>query len=386
MNFRKKAYLVSGVLLLSVPTALVAAHDWVIDSSNAILSSFNEVPQAQEMTSALESSSSTTEISHESKEMFTEEAAKESAVSSKGSVNITPIKKVTVELVEESTSEKTSDLDRVPEKEKADESSRVLEPKTNVSSNVLLNAVKAEEFQSSATKTSSTTTVEPVKTTELATTRQEVITTSQEVTSTSQVVEPTTTSVVVNELTTTQEPVQVQAQEPKTTTAAMTTTSQESTTTTQAPVESTTTTQLLVEATTTTQAVEPTTTTQAVEPTTTTQAPVMNSANGMDQPSTAAYRDYIINTYGLTVGSYRPGDPGDHGKGLAIDVMVPVSSELGDQIAQEAINNMGSANISYVIWKQRIYGPWTNGQWQPMEDRGSITQNHFDHVHISFNN
>ncbi len=315
MNFRKKAYLVSGVLLLSVPTALVAAHDWVIDSSNAILSSFNEVPQAQEMTSALESSSSTTEISHESKEMFTEEAAKESAVSSKGSVNITPIKKVTVELVEESTSEKTSDFDRVPEKEKADESSRVLEPKTNASSNVLLNAVKAEEFQSSDTT--------------------------------------------------------------KTTTAAMTTTSQESTTTTQAPVESTTTTQLLVEA---------TTTTQAVEPTTTTQAPVMNSANGMDQPSTAAYRDYIINTYGLTVGSYRPGDPGDHGKGLAIDVMVPVSSELGDQIAQEAINNMGSANISYVIWKQRIYGPWTNGQWQPMEDRGSITQNHFDHVHISFNN
>lgn len=377
MNFRKKAYLVSGVLLLSVPTALVAAHDWVIDSSNAILSSFNEVPQAQEMTSALESTSSTTEVSHESKETFTEEAAKESAVSSKGSVNITPIKKVTVEPVEESTSEKTSDLDRVPEKEKADESSRVLEPKTNVSSNVLLNAVKAEEFQSSATKTSSTTTVEPVKTTELATTRQEVITTSQEVTTTSQVVEPTTTSVVVNELTTTQEPVQVQAQEPKTTTAAMTTTSQESTTTTQAPVESTTTTQLLVEA---------TTTTQAVEPTTTTQAPVMNSANGMDQPSTAAYRDYIINTYGLTVGSYRPGDPGDHGKGLAIDVMVPVSSELGDQIAQEAINNMGSSNISYVIWKQRIYGPWTNGQWQPMEDRGSITQNHFDHVHISFNN
>ncbi|MHB0808898.1 MAG: hypothetical protein ACYCDV_05930 [Facklamia hominis] len=362
---------------MSVPTALVAAHDWVIDSSNAILSSFNEVPQAQEMTSALESSSSTTETSQESKEMFTEEAAKEPAVSSKGSVNITPIKKVTVELVEESTSEKTSDLDRVPEKEKADESSRVLEPKTNVSSNVLLNAVKAEEFQSSTTKTSSTTTVEPVKTTELATTRQEVVTTSQELTTTSQVVEPTTTSVVVNELTTTQEPVQVQAQEPKTTTAAMTTTSQESTTTTQAPVESTTTTQLLVEA---------TTTTQAVEPTTTTQAPVMNSANGMDQPSTAAYRDYIINTYGLTVGSYRPGDPGDHGKGLAIDVMVPVSSELGDQIAQEAINNMGSANISYVIWKQRIYGPWTNGQWQPMEDRGSITQNHFDHVHISFNN
>ncbi|EPH07676.1 hypothetical protein HMPREF9260_01673 [Facklamia hominis ACS-120-V-Sch10] len=377
MNFRKKAYLVSGVLLLSVPTALVAAHDWVVDSSNAILSSFNEVPRAQEMTTALESSSSTTETSQESKEMFTEEAAKEPVVSSKGSVNITPIKKVTVELVEESTSEKTFDLDRVPEKEKVDESSRVLEPKTNASSNVLLNAVKAEEFQSSTTKTSSTTTVEPVKTTELATTRQEVVTTSQELTTTSQVVEPTTTSVVVNELTTTQEPVQVQAQEPKTTTAAMTTTSQESTTTTQAPVESTTTTQLLVEA---------TTTTQAVEPTTTTQASVMNSANGMDQPSTAAYRDYIINTYGLTVGSYRPGDPGDHGKGLAIDVMVPVSSELGDQIAQEAINNMGSANISYVIWKQRIYGPWTNGQWQPMEDRGSITQNHFDHVHISFNN
>ncbi|WP_372509255.1 hypothetical protein [Actinomadura madurae] len=38
--------------------------------------------------------------------------------------------------------------------------------------------------------------------------------------------------------------------------------------------------------------------------------------------------------------------------------------------------------ISYVIWKQRIWNV-RGGGWRPMEDRGSITQNHYDHVHIS---
>jgi hypothetical protein len=37
-------------------------------------------------------------------------------------------------------------------------------------------------------------------------------------------------------------------------------------------------------------------------------------------------------------------------------------------------------NVEYVIWRQQIWYP--DGRRKPMEDRGSPTQNHFDHVHI----
>lgn len=96
------------------------------------------------------------------------------------------------------------------------------------------------------------------------------------------------------------------------------------------------------------------------------------------------FKQAIINQFGITdIGGYRPGDPGDHGRGKALDVMVPVSSATGDAVAQFALDNMDSYGISYVIWKQQIYGDW-NRTWELMEDRGSITQNHYDHVHISF--
>ncbi|MGX7108918.1 LysM peptidoglycan-binding domain-containing protein [Facklamia miroungae] len=101
--------------------------------------------------------------------------------------------------------------------------------------------------------------------------------------------------------------------------------------------------------------------------------------------SAAKYGSRIVNAYGVTAYGLRPGDSGDHGKGLAVDFMVPVGSTIGDQIASDAVANMGNSNISYVIWKQQIYGDWTGGQWQSMEDRGSVTQNHYDHVHVSFN-
>jgi hypothetical protein len=56
---------------------------------------------------------------------------------------------------------------------------------------------------------------------------------------------------------------------------------------------------------------------------------------------------------------------------------------LGDRVAQMALNQWNSYRIWYVIWKQRInYND--GGGWQWMEDRGSITQNHYDHVHTSF--
>ena len=113
------------------------------------------------------------------------------------------------------------------------------------------------------------------------------------------------------------------------------------------------------------------------------------SENAGLQPQTAAFKEEIANLFGITSFSgYRPGDSGDHGKGLAIDFMVPVSSALGDQIADYAIQNMASRGISYIIWKQRFYAPYPSKYgpaytWNPMPDRGSITENHYDHVHVS---
>ena len=108
------------------------------------------------------------------------------------------------------------------------------------------------------------------------------------------------------------------------------------------------------------------------------------------QPQAEAFRQEIAAKFGITnIGGYRAGDPDDHGKGLAVDVMVPTSSQLGDQVAQYAIDNMDRAGISYVIWKQQFYMPVDNiygpaNTWNQMPDRGGDTANHYDHVHISF--
>lgn len=118
---------------------------------------------------------------------------------------------------------------------------------------------------------------------------------------------------------------------------------------------------------------------------------VAKSENAGLQPQTAAFKEEIANLFGITSFSgYRPGDSGDHGKGLDIDFMVPESSELGDKIAEYAIQNMASRGISYIIWKQRFYAPFDSkygpaNTWNPMPDRGSVTENHYDHVHVSMN-
>ena len=118
---------------------------------------------------------------------------------------------------------------------------------------------------------------------------------------------------------------------------------------------------------------------------------VAKSENAGLQPQTAAFKEEIANLFGITSFSgYRPGDSGDHGKGLAIDFMVPESSELGYKVAEYAIQNMASRGISYIIWKQRFYATFDSkygpaNTWNPMPDRGSVTENHYDHVHVSMN-
>ncbi|WP_233358749.1 hypothetical protein [Thermomonospora amylolytica] len=91
------------------------------------------------------------------------------------------------------------------------------------------------------------------------------------------------------------------------------------------------------------------------------------------------------------VGCFRTGaDAQDHALGRACDFMestggrMPSASALrhGDQVAAYAVANAGRLGIHYVIWKQHIWNI-RGGGWRRMGDRGSITQNHYDHVHIS---
>ena len=209
---------------------------------------------------------------------------------------------------------------------------------------------------------------------------------------TTTVAEPTTT---VEETTTAAEP--TTTVEETTTVAEPTTTVEEPTTT----VEETTTTEATTEAVTEAQSAPATyqaepsqgasaTYTAPAAPDYATIAATKSENAGL-QPQTAAFKEEVANLFGITSFSgYRPGDSGDHGKGLAIDFMVPVSSALGDQIADYAIQNIASRGISYIIWKQRFYAPYPSKYgpaytWNPMPDRGSITENHYDHVHVSMN-
>ena len=122
-----------------------------------------------------------------------------------------------------------------------------------------------------------------------------------------------------------------------------------------------------------------------------TAAALTNPENAGLQPQAVAFKEEIASVFGISSFSlFREGAADDHGKGLAVDFMVPESSELGDQVAQYAIDSIGANNISYIIWKQRFYSPYDSiygpaYTWNDMPDRGSVTENHYDHVHVSFN-
>ena len=116
-----------------------------------------------------------------------------------------------------------------------------------------------------------------------------------------------------------------------------------------------------------------------------------NAANEGLRPQTAALKEEIAAKYGITEFSlYRPGDSGDHGKGLAADFIVGDNTELGNQVAADVTSNMTERGISYVIWQQQFYAPFESiygpaNTWNQMPDRGSVTENHYDHVHVSMN-
>ncbi|OOC53080.1 MULTISPECIES: coiled-coil domain-containing protein [Nocardiopsis] len=117
-------------------------------------------------------------------------------------------------------------------------------------------------------------------------------------------------------------------------------------------------------------------------------------------PRTEQMRALVIEEFGEGesvggVGCYRAVGGwvvGEHPKGRACDFMLNPNGSMPSQeqvdrgwaIAEWARENAEDLEIMYVIYRQQIWDRRRGDTgWRPMADRGSVTQNHFDHVHIS---
>ncbi len=79
-------------------------------------------------------------------------------------------------------------------------------------------------------------------------------------------------------------------------------------------------------------------------------------------------------------GTFR--DDGEHAQGIAVDIMV--SGDRGWQVAEFIRERYSELGVSYLIYSQQIWSVERSGEgWRGMEDRGSTTANHYDHVHVS---
>ncbi|MEU8362435.1 hypothetical protein AB0C27_41085 [Nonomuraea sp. NPDC048882] len=121
-------------------------------------------------------------------------------------------------------------------------------------------------------------------------------------------------------------------------------------------------------------------------------APQLPSGPDHITPRTRLMKAQVAKNFALpfSVGCFRAGASGEHPLGRACDFMMSTGGSmpsaannvLGDRLADWALANKGKLGVKYVIWKQRI----NHGSgWRTMSNRGSITENHFDHVHISMN-
>lgn len=137
---------------------------------------------------------------------------------------------------------------------------------------------------------------------------------------------------------------------------------------------------------------EPTTTVPTVEPEPEPVDPISlldtypDSGFGGVEPGVARAGYLIADLFGLDVsdiGGVGPrSNPSEHPEGLALDLMVYDDHDKGDEIAAYVLAHTDELNVKYVIWQQSIN---QGSGWELMEDRGGITQNHEDHVHVSFN-
>lgn len=118
-------------------------------------------------------------------------------------------------------------------------------------------------------------------------------------------------------------------------------------------------------------------------------APAVSIGGPAVEPHVQGFANVACRDVGcpFEVGTYNGHQPSAN---LAIDMMMSIAGTVpadggahGTKMADYGITNADAHRVEYVIWRQRINTRDGRG-WRFMEDRGSITQNHYDHVHVSF--
>lgn len=89
-----------------------------------------------------------------------------------------------------------------------------------------------------------------------------------------------------------------------------------------------------------------------------------------------------------SLGGWRANGGGyaDHPSGQAVDAMIPdyrsgTGVATGDAVLDYVMANADYFHVEYAIWRQTYYP--VGAAPNLMEDRGSDTENHFDHVHVT---
>ena len=110
--------------------------------------------------------------------------------------------------------------------------------------------------------------------------------------------------------------------------------------------------------------------------------PMKWSEKGLTVNAVRAARAVALKFPEITmIGGYRPTDPyPDHPSGRALDIMTYKDLNLGDRVKDFLFGH--PFHMQYALWRQAQWNSATDKKG--MADRGSATQNHFDHVHAYF--
>jgi hypothetical protein len=104
--------------------------------------------------------------------------------------------------------------------------------------------------------------------------------------------------------------------------------------------------------------------------------------NGLQPNTVRLYRAVCAAFPAVTSWGGLSGSGGDHGAGRALDIMS--TGSLLDAIADYVRAHAAEFDVNYVIRAQHIWSVQRSSEgWRLMPDRGSVTANHYDHVHVS---
>ena len=76
---------------------------------------------------------------------------------------------------------------------------------------------------------------------------------------------------------------------------------------------------------------------------------------------------------------------GEHSSGKAIDIMTS-DVALGNAISAFLLQHAAELNLYDIIWRGQIWTSVRSSEgWRAYGDHGSVTANHYDHVHVATN-